>query len=314
MKSEGFNFEGQSYLFWEFIAIREHYKPKYFLLENVMFSKKWRDVFNKTIGFESDVINSALLSAQNRKRQYWLGKLNDSGGYDKVSIYQPEDKGTLLKDIIETNASDIYDSGKITGNDNNLSMLNSNYKSQANSIHNHNGKSPTICADTHGYANGHIEKIKCGAIRGRYLVNGKRQDHKQKTAGLTEQRLELRKDEKTNTLTTVQKDNVIVNLENTSYTDRCKVQIKKNSKTKDQKGVALCGNSNITGSGVNVLFDDKELTYRKLTPRECLRLQTLPEHIIDKMLDCGVSNTQIYKMCGNGFTCEVIAHILRHIK
>ena len=54
--------------------------------------------------------------------------------------------------------------------------------------------------------------------------------------------------------------------------------------------------------------------YRKLTPRECFRLQTVPEHYIDKILDCGVSNTQLYKIAGNGWTDEVIAHILRCMK
>lgn len=51
--------------------------------------------------------------------------------------------------------------------------------------------------------------------------------------------------------------------------------------------------------------------YRKLTPRECFRLQTVPEHYIDKILSCGVSNTQLYKIAGNGWTDEVIAHNLR---
>jgi len=54
--------------------------------------------------------------------------------------------------------------------------------------------------------------------------------------------------------------------------------------------------------------------YRKLTPRECFRLQTTPEYYIDKILASGVSNTQLYKVAGNGWTDEVIAHILRHIK
>ena len=59
----------------------------------------------------------------------------------------------------------------------------------------------------------------------------------------------------------------------------------------------------------NVL--DSKVQYRKLTPRECYRLQTVPEHYIDKILDCGVSNTQLYKIAGNGWTDEVIAHILK---
>lgn len=54
--------------------------------------------------------------------------------------------------------------------------------------------------------------------------------------------------------------------------------------------------------------------YRNLTPRECFRLQTTPEHYIDRILACGVSNSQLYKIAGNGWTDEVIAHILRDLK
>ncbi len=79
---------------------------------------------------------------------------------------------------------------------------------------------------------------------------------------MTQQQLELRIDGKTNTLTTVQKDNVVVNPE--------------------------------------------ELTWRKLTPLECERLQTLPDKYTE-----GVSNTQRYKMIGNGWTIDVIAHLLK---
>ncbi len=53
---------------------------------------------------------------------------------------------------------------------------------------------------------------------------------------------------------------------------------------------------------------------RKLTPRECMRLQTVPEHLIDKLLSSGISNSQLYKMTGNGWTVDVISHILAHLK
>ncbi|AUR90067.1 C-5 cytosine-specific DNA methylase [Vibrio phage 1.137.O._10N.261.46.B5] len=96
----------------------------------------------------------------------------------------------------------------------------------------------------------------------------------------------------------------------TNYKGRSKENILKNSKTIQEKSVALCGNSNITGSGVTPLDMGDGLHYRKLTPCECFRLQTTPEHYIDKILNCGVSNSQLYKIAGNGWTDEVIAHIL----
>jgi len=53
----------------------------------------------------------------------------------------------------------------------------------------------------------------------------------------------------------------------------------------------------------------KNIHYRKLTPRECGRLQTIPEDILDTLLSAGISNSQLYRMFGNGWTIDVIAHI-----
>ena len=58
---------------------------------------------------------------------------------------------------------------------------------------------------------------------------------------------------------------------------------------------------------VNIFF------FRYITPRECFRLQTVPEHHIDTLLSSGISNTQLYKMAGNGWTMEVIKHIFKSI-
>ena len=67
----------------------------------------------------------------------------------------------------------------------------------------------------------------------------------------------------------------------------------------------------ITGETKGNLYG---ISARKLTPRECFRLQTVPEHHIYTLLNVGISNTQLYKMCGNGWTHDVIAHILKGIK
>jgi DNA (cytosine-5)-methyltransferase 3A len=96
LKENGFEFEGQSYLFWEYIRIYHELikrgdNPKFFL-ENVEMGKKWESVFNETMGRKGIHINSALVSAQNRRRIYWTDIHDD--------IPQPEDKGILLKDII----------------------------------------------------------------------------------------------------------------------------------------------------------------------------------------------------------------------
>lgn len=92
----------KSRLFWDYLRLVKEIKPKYFLLENVNMAQKWKDIISKELwGIEPIAINSSLLSAQNRPRIYWVWKRNDKGGYDKVQITLPEDKGLVLKDILE---------------------------------------------------------------------------------------------------------------------------------------------------------------------------------------------------------------------
>jgi len=232
---QGFSFAGKqlnfedprSKLFFEFVRLKNELKPKYFLLENVKMKKEYQDIISKYMGCEPIIINSALVSAQNRVRLFWT---NIPG------IKQPKDKEIYLADIIENGIVD---------------------------------RDKSYCIDAN-YAKGgnlkqYFEKSRrqlvfCGAMRGRYLVDGKRQDGKMKTAGLTTQKMEIRYDGKTNTITTVQKDNYAVFIDG----------------------------------------------FRKLTALECERLQTVPENYTNH-----VSNTQRYRMLGNGWTVDVITHILK---
>ena len=321
---QGFSFAGnqlafddpRSALFFEFIRILKECKPKYFLLENVRMKQEYIDIItdqvsecypeegsNKQATFfdggnkiDPVLINSSLVSAQNRQRLYWTNIPN---------ITQPEDRGIALRDVLEDTVAEHYQAGEdLQQNYKGGDFLNPNYKSQANTIHDIDGKSGTICAGTHGYANGYVPtpkqvgtavdirgydiikrvyspdgkspalttmqgghrqpKVVTGAWRGRYKVDGIRQDHKGSVAGRTKQMLELRKDEKTNALTTVQKDNVVV--------------------------------------------EPEKMNWRKLSVVECERLQTVSDDYTK-----GVSNTQRYKMLGNGMTVEVISHILSNI-
>ena len=97
---QGFSFAGKqlnfedprSKLFFEFVRLKNELKPKYFLLENVKMKKEYQDIISKYMGCEPIVINSALVSAQNRVRLFWTNIPN---------IEQPKDKGILLKDIVE---------------------------------------------------------------------------------------------------------------------------------------------------------------------------------------------------------------------
>ena len=307
-------------LFWTTLEVisqvLKHNPSAKFLMENVKMKKEFEQYITyhteQALGdVEKILINSALVSAQNRNRYYWTN----------FKVTQPDDKGVLLKDIIEDfplNES-MPDNVEFKQNYAQWDLNNKGNKSQDQRAFYINGKHGTLPA------NGGGSKVKVcgGAIRGRYLVDGKRQDHKMKTAGLTEQRLEVRNDEKTNTLTTVQKDNVVV------------LSVKDNSRvggvTENERGfrphradVAKSGISELgrilkTCSKTDTLTtthqpklalnsDIYNLHYRKLTPIECERLQTIP----DNWTDC-VSKTQRYKMIGNGWTIDVIAHILKHI-
>ncbi|MBW2672084.1 MAG: DNA (cytosine-5-)-methyltransferase [Deltaproteobacteria bacterium] len=71
LKAEGFEFQGQSYLFWEYVRLCYQVNPKYFLLENVRMAKKWEKIISDTLGVEPIYIDSNTKSGQNRKRLYW---------------------------------------------------------------------------------------------------------------------------------------------------------------------------------------------------------------------------------------------------
>lgn len=98
---QGFSFAGKqlnfddprSKLFFEFVRLLKETKPKYFLLENVRMKKEFQDIISQHLGVEPIKINSSLVSAQNRVRLYWTNIPN---------VTQPDDKGIVLKDIIES--------------------------------------------------------------------------------------------------------------------------------------------------------------------------------------------------------------------
>lgn len=98
----------RSGLFWEYVRIRDEVKPKYFILENVnSMSKDAKATITEALGVEPVMINAALVSAQNRKRLFWVGKLVGDK-YEQVEISQPEDRGILLKDILESEVDEKY--------------------------------------------------------------------------------------------------------------------------------------------------------------------------------------------------------------
>ena len=90
LKTSGFQIEGRSYLFWEYIRCLKELKPKWFLLENVVMKKNWEDIISDTLGVKPIMINSRLVSAQQRKRLYWT---------NIPDVQQPSDYGVTWGDI-----------------------------------------------------------------------------------------------------------------------------------------------------------------------------------------------------------------------
>lgn len=329
LKSESFEFEGQSYLFWEYMRILRELQQVnpdvYFFLENVEMGEKWEHVISKAIGVKGIHINSALVSAQNRRRIYWTNIGMQPGGLfgDMESIIpQPKDRGILLKDILESEVDEKY-----YLSDKALNYINRDKRNLAFQMDENDSKSKCVTA----VFNKQIPYNQiCVEMRGRGENN--------------EQQLEPRNDNKTNAITSVQKDNLII----------CHNTMPRSSKTgkggtgplyrSDGKTYCLdTGQTNAievigcdyrTDEGIRYREGGKTGTLaararndescgqlasigsriRRLTPLECGRLQTVPEHIIDKILLSGVSDSQIYKMFGNGWNIETIVHILKHIK
>lgn len=115
-------------------------------------------------------------------------------------------------------------------------------------------------------------------------------------------RLEPRTDGKTNTITTVQKDNLILQV-NTSAESNGRQPYQQN-RVYDPEGIAPALMEGVGGRTVKVLIDGQPQRIRRLTPGECAKLQTIPAWY--KFV---VSETQQYRMLGNGWTVEVIKHI-----
>lgn len=359
-------------LFLNYRIARDKYKPDYFLYENnKSMSPAIRAQITAELGVEPVLIDSALVSAQNRQRLYWVGKREPDGTYSQVRVEQPEDMGILLRDILETG----------------ICWREKGYALTASS---HSATAEDMFARRQ--RNGVAEPIDacCVAQRGRYIGEG----------GKVAQHFEARTDGKTNTLTTVEKDNPVAEpirigtIENDAKKQDFDSQ-QYRVYSPDGKSVTLCGNgggvgaktglyavpisaennkvilkeidslvdrkgyvpemfnpynhteitgkaptlstgSMVTSSCAVLIFetaDGKQIPVyevrggritikgkeypiklrdglyiiRKLTVTECKRLQTVPDTYAFP-----VSDTQAYKMLGNGWTVDVIAHIMSH--
>lgn len=145
-------------LFSQYVRAVNEVKPKYFIYENnKSMSQAIRESIANTFGFEPICINSALVSAQNRQRLYWVGKRNEDGTYSKVNVQQPEDRGIILKDILER-GDDLTTNDKawtLTASYNGAVAWNTIERSQRNMV-----IEPVIFNTPHGFNEGGIKYDK----------------------------------------------------------------------------------------------------------------------------------------------------------
>jgi len=308
---QGFSFAGKqlafddprSALFFEFVRCVEELKPKYFLLENVNMKKEWLAVITEYMGVEGIKINSALVSAQNRNRWYWT---NIPG------IEQPDDRGIVLRDILESDAeepmySNIYGgfgekkprehfdkSVTIRANSGGGSIPNIKLKDFDKNLAKMTTKEGKAYALTASY-NGAVAWNSIEKKQRSMIPTGK-----QKTISVDKDKKQLTIKEATKKGYTTIEDGDCFDM---TF-----------PKSKTRRGRNMKDKSNcLTAANYDYMRyehsdEDKEVYWRKLTPVECERLQTVPDDYTNH-----VSNTQRYKMLGNGWTIEVITHILKNM-
>ena len=257
---QGFSFSGQrlnfddprSKLFFEFVRLMDETKPRWFLLENVYMKKENKDIISRYMGVEPVMINSNLVSAQNRKRLYWTN----------IPFTMPEDRGIMLKDIIEDGLVDRDKALCVTANYSTGTNPKDYFKkSKRQIVFDFVDRDKAHCLDANYFKGGNLSALK------NYF-------------------------EKSN------QEVLIV--------QRPRGKNKFGYRALDGKTPTLSSNA---WEQNNFLVNPETLKWRKLTPLECERLQTVPEGYT-----AHVSNTQRYKMLGNGWTVDVVAHIFKGLK
>ncbi len=329
-------------LFLNYRIARDKYKPDYFLYENnKSMSPAIRTQITAELGVEPVLINSALVSAQNRQRLYWVGRRNPDGTYSQVPVEQPEDRGILLRDILETSTSKkgyaldpthaevlnmnpsghgmngavIHCDGKsrtLTTNKGEGPKIitpirigtiendanNPDHDSQQYRVYSPDGKSVTLCGNGGGL----------GAKTGLYAtpITPPMQVNEATKLGYT----------------VIQPGECVDLAMPQSKTRRGRaMKDKTNCLTTSCEFYEYCGTIDapiyqvrggmitVKGQEYPIKLRDGCYIIRKLTVRECMRLQTVPETYAFP-----VSPSQAYKMLGNGWTVDVIAHIMGHFE
>ena len=290
------NFEDpRSKLFFEYVRILNEIKPKYFLLENVKMKKEYQDIISDNLFWiQPIIINSSLLSAQNRNRLYWVWELQPDSTYKQVEIEQPEDKWILLKDILEEVVDEKY-----YLSDEYIERIKNRKATQKplNRLLSDTSKSPCLTArwagEDHSGMILYKEWLKIEAKLNVEIPFTKfRQDNV--FCGLND---------KVPTLTTVdwwlRPKVYCINSKDENWQ-----QPPQQDRVYDTNWKMVAQTASLNWR-YNILTDYK---IRKLTPTECERLQTVKDWFTSI-----ISNSQRYKALGNWWTIDVIAHIFNYL-
>lgn len=323
-------------MFNQYMRALEEVQPKFFIYENVAsMSNDIREAICAEFGFDPIMIDSALVSAQTRKRLYWVGR-RVGNEYVSVHVKQPEDKGMLLRDILDSVGYDI------NGNDKSYALtaryggatpkntLTHNQRSmvavpvrvgstpkrdgtpgtsQSNRIYSVDGKGVTLQTHRTGGANGG----NCGL----YAIPAPKEyaPPDEYKVVVTDHNIRATKPNASGAHATAQ--GYTVTFPNSKVGSVTSEHARKLNIIEPTKNRSVTypiyrvkkGKIKIKGNIYPIKLKDGYYIIRKLSVRECMRLQTVP-----KRYEFPVSDTQAYRMLGNGWTVSVIAHLIESIR
>ena len=311
---QGFSFAGKqlafddprSKLFFVFVEIINHIKTVNpdvkFLLENVRMKQEYLDIISEHMGVQYVKINSALVSAQNRVRYYWT---------NIAELEQPENRGILLRDILETGPE-----GKAPT----VTTCEGGHREPKVAIIPQQVKVRKYKVDIKGLQNILIRaksfsKLTCSNIAETLGIKKTKVEHwfrSDSSFAIPDENIWLNlKDLLGIKLDTFDKSIMEWEIKDGTYEMSNRVY-----NPNYQAPTVVAGNVTKvafpTGNSDNSRNDYK--SWRKLTPLECERLQTLPDrYSLVPWQKRMMSNSQRYKMLGNGWTIEVIKHIFKNL-
>lgn len=325
----------QSILFYEFLRIWNDVKKinpnALFLVENVKMKQTEELKISKLLGMHPISINAKLVSAQSRDRLFWTNIANKPLGMFGdiyIDIPQPKDKGIYLKDILEDQVDEKYflsekivqgflkhkERHKEKGNGFAFEPRDITKKAGCLTQKQGNRHCDTyIKIDKKGNIKSNQDKASCFTAGGNSGGNHSDMDliithnlQPRSGKGKGGKGHLSKTDQKSYCLDTGNSQGLeiigYIN-DNTSQANRVY--------NPNGKSSTLVGNAG--GGGAKTGLYQIKSNIRRLTPREAGRLQSVPEPILDLMLNSGVSDTQLYRMFGNGWNIEVIKHILNFI-